>query len=552
MPTLRQKQVDQLAFYIANPKCLDTSHPGTGKTPPVCVYSYWHWLKNQKKTLWTMPKSLLKKNLKEMLRFTDFEPEDVVILRTDRANMTKDYTGPTINAVRKKRGFVVNYNGQRTDTIAIRETIGQPVNFVYMTIVADILDVGPSFKFVETPLNKPSKNGQTIVVEPVFGPDGVTPKVIKLDEIQTFKDLIKQNANAKVFITTFKFGSNHWQRLLEAAPDIDLFISDELHMPGGYSTPETKTTESFFWINKHVSRFVGMTGTLINGRLDSAFPSLHVIEPRYYGDLNGFMLEHAAVTDDYGRVIVWKNEDRLRKILEKHSIQRTFEEVYGKEDVVFFTEYVDIGEEVEPFYAEFHEQAMLELEDGRVLDGQMAGVAQIRARQILAHPETMFNNIPQWTPKDERVQIHLSEGKKTLIFASLKPEQERLVRVAEDMGLRVGLVNSDVTGKARERVDELAQAGLLDVIVASGPTAAVGFNWEMFDVVIFASVDFMDTNILQAYRRASRGTRTSTLRVIYIRYRDTIEDRMYAILTAKSQLANLVDPSRPVLTFSEE
>jgi SNF2 family DNA or RNA helicase len=98
----------------------------------------------------------------------------------------------------------------------------------------------------------------------------------------------------------------------------------------------------------------------------------------------------------------------------------------------------------------------------------------------------------------------------------------------------------------------MAQAGELDVIVASGPTAAVGFNWEMFDVVIFASVDFMDTNVLQAYRRASRGTRTTTLRVIFLRYRDTIEKRIYAILTEKSKLGNRIDPSRRVLSFTEE
>jgi SNF2 family DNA or RNA helicase len=182
----------------------------------------------------------------------------------------------------------------------------------------------------------------------------------------------------------------------------------------------------------------------------------------------------------------------------------------------------------------------------------MAGVAVTRARQILAHPETMFSGIPAWTPKDERVQIHLSEGKKTLIYASLKPEQERLIKLAESLGLRAALINSDVSGSRREKIDEMAQRGELDVIVASGPTAAVGFNWEMFDVVIFASVDFMDTNVLQAYRRASRGTRRSTLRVIYLRYRNSVEDRMYDILTAKSQLANAVDPSRPVLTFSEE
>jgi len=169
----------------------------------------------------------------------------------------------------------------------------------------------------------------------------------------------------------------------------------------------------------------------------------------------------------------------------------------------------------------------------------------------MSHPETIIGPQNELTGKDERVQIHLTEGKKTLLFASLVPEQERLVKLCQDMGLRVGLINGNTDGKGRERIDAAAQRGDLDVIVASGPTAAVGYNWEMFDLVIFVSIDFLDVNILQAYRRASRGSRTTTLRVVMLRYRDSVDDRMFEIVKAKSQLANRVDPSRPVLEFEE-
>ncbi len=265
----------------------------------------------------------------------------------------------------------------------------------------------------------------------------------------------------------------------------------------------------------------------------------------------GFNYEHVAATDDYERPILWKNEDKLRQIIERHSIRRTFEEVYGKEDVIFQTEEVEMEERVRAKYDQFEDQAMLELADGRVLDGSMAGVNQIRCRQLFSHPETMaLGEIEKWTPKDERLMVHLSGGKKTLIFASLKPEQERIKRLCEELGLRVAIINSDVPSNRREEIDAMAQRHELDVIVASGPTVAVGFNWEMFDLVIFASIDFQDVNILQAYRRASRGTRTKTLYVIFLRYEDCkVEDRMYDIVTSKSQLANRVDATRPVLTF---
>lgn len=545
IPMLRDKQVQQLAFYIKNPKCLDLSDPGTGKTPPCCVYSFMVWDRGQKKTLWSMPKSLLRKNKKEMIRFTEFEDGDVEIMKTDRANLTKSWTGPTLEATRRVATWMLA-DGTMTHELAEKATL--PVQFAYhhpSTGVQTDLRTGKPVMALPDPSKRLYK-----VVTPRFGPDGETPQKQWVDQPEVFKDLIVDavQRGAKVFICTFAFMSSHWERMLAAAPDIDLLLVDELHM--GYGGTESKQTESFYFVNKHVSRFVGMTGTLINGRLDSAFPALHVIEPRYYGSRNGFYGEHASVIDDYGRVVVWKNEAKLRAIIERHSIRRTFEEVYGKEDVVFFTEEVEIGEKVKEKYEQFHAEAMLELEDGRVLDGSMPGVNLIRARQLLGHPETMIPNLPLWTPKDDRIALYLAKGKKTLIFAALQPEQERIQRLCEDAGLRVGLINGNTPTSQRIKIDEAAQRGELDVIVGSGPTVAVGYNWEMFDYVIFASIDYQDVNVLQAYRRASRGSRTSTLHVIFLKYGDSVEDRIYDIVRAKSQLANRVDPTRPVLEFS--
>lgn len=535
IPQLREKQVEQLAFYIANKKCLDLSDPGTGKTPPCCVMSYFVWAKEQGRTVWSMPKSLLKKNKKELERFTPFEDADVAIMHTDRANLTKNWTGATIESTRRVATWKLE-DGTYTHELEGKRKLfyedaqGSPL----------VLRTGKPMPSTYDP-------AEWVKVAPLRGPDGL-PRKQWVDVPETFKDLIVEAAKtAKVFICTFAFLSSHWKRLMEAAPDLDLFLVDELHM--GYGGPNSKQTESFYWVNKHCSRFIGMTGTLINGRLDSAFPAVHVIEPRYYGSLRGFYFEHAAVVDDYDRVVVWKNEAKLGEILKRHSIRRTFEEVYGEEDVVFQTEYVDMDDKTREAYDKFHDQAMLELEDESVIDGTSPGVALVRARQIMSHPHTMLSGLPEHTAKEERVMVHLSQGRTTLVFASLQPEQDRLLAVAKSMGLRAALINGNTPTPERVRIDEAAQRGELDVIVASGPTTAVGYNWEMFDLVLFVSIDFMDVNILQAYRRASRGSRTKTLFVMFLRYEDSVEDRMYDINRAKNQLARRVDPTRKELIF---
>ena len=156
----------------------------------------------------------------------------------------------------------------------------------------------------------------------------------------------------------------------------------------------------------------------------------------------------------------------------------------------------------------------------------------------------------EMTGKDERLAIYAAEGQKMLLFSPLKPEQRRIHQFLTSLGLKGGLINSDVSRKERDVIDLAMKAGDLDFIVASGPTASVGYDWEMIDHVIFVNVDYQDVNFVQGYRRADRGTRTIPLRLTSMEYDDTIEKRQYQIVTAKSVLANRVDPTRRVLSFS--
>lgn len=484
---LRPYQVKDLAFAIANPKSGNLSDPGTGKTPTACVlFDYW-WRKHGWRTVWSMPKSLMEKNREELLKWTAFTEDDVVILESDHAKLTKDWKGPTFTRMKKVKAL--------TDKV---------------------------------------------------GPDGkLLKETIEVPEVA--KDLIAANKDAKVFICTFAFLRNHQARLLRTVPSIQGFGIDELHM--GYGSPGSAQTESFYWVNAHCKGLYGMTGTLVDGRLDSAFPFIHAIEPRYYGSYSGFVDEHAAWINDYGKVESWKNEAKLKAILERHTIRHSFEEVYGDEPVHFETILLPMFEEQRKAYDEFHEQAMLELEDGRVLDGSLPGVATIRASQIMAHPETMGLAKNEITAKDKKLMEYANEGRPMLVFSAAQPEQERCVVRLEGEGLKVGLINANVSGAQRAAIDRDFRNGKLDAIVGSGPTVAVGYNWERADHVVGVSWDYKDVNFVQAYRRASRGTRTTVLRVTTLAYEDSIDLRKMDILASKSQLANRVDESRRVLSF---
>jgi hypothetical protein len=168
--TLRDYQVADLAFYMATPCCGNFSDPGVGKTAPTCVYIWFLWDQKAVRTIWAMPKTLLRKNRDEILLWSDFTEEDVVIV------------------------------------------------------------------------------------------DG-TPK-------QREKQM---SQDAKVFIMGYDCFANNWPQIVEKHPDIDCLVGDEWHL--AFKSDSSKRTKSMYDFMDRTTFLVVMTGTIIDGRLDSAYPS---------------------------------------------------------------------------------------------------------------------------------------------------------------------------------------------------------------------------------------------------------------------------------------
>jgi hypothetical protein len=487
MLPLRPSQIEDLSFGIAHERWLNLSDPGTGKTPTTCVWLYYQWSELGRKSVWSQPKSLMYKNADELLRFTEFQPEDVVVLENDSLSATPAQQRSLTRYFEKGKG--------RVDKRLKRYP-------QYWRRLA---------------------RGETI-------------------------DLIAE-FQGKVILCGFRFMARFKERLV--AWGCRALAVDEMHM--GYGSHDSQNTESLYYVLQKAPAFCGMTGTLLNGRLDSVFPAIHVIEPLYYGGYWGFRQQHVAFEDDYGNVLTWKNEGKVGEILLRHSVRHTFQEVYGKEPVVFLQDRVEMTDAMRESYDLFHDQAMLELEDG-FIDGSLPGVATIRARQIMQHPESMKLCKGEVTGKDERLIIHtqdaIQRGEKQLIFSVYQPEQERLVYLLQTLGRRVGLINANTSATERARIDADFRAGRLDDVVGSPACMGVGWNWEHVDHVIYMCLDYTDVTFLQAYRRASRGNRTTTLRVTVMEYYNSLDQRVQQIVTQKSILANKVDPTRPILTFA--
>lgn len=444
---LRTYQVADLAFYMATPVWGNFSDPGTGKTPPTCVWLGWLWQELGEKSIWAMPKSLLKKNQKELMDWTGLSKADC----------------PIVDGTPRKR--------------------------------------------------------EDLMASP-----------------------------GKVFLMGFDCFARNWEKLVEYHPEITTLVGDEWHL--GFKGPNSKRTQSLYrFMSRPESKRMGaMTGTIIDGRLDAAYSLIHVARPNAYGSYEGFMTAH-ALEDEYGKIADWINLGKVSRIFGQIAIRHTFEEAYGPEAKVIVKETVDMTGDQRAAYDEFEETALLELED-EWLDGTLPGVNLIRCRQIMEHPWEFGAPLDgiQKTGKEEALEIHLEHHvatkKPLVIFAALRPSVEHIAEICRRYQMRVGVIHGGVSAKKRFQIDEDFQAGKLDVVVATAATAGVGFNWGHVDHVIFMSLDYMDSNFVQAYRRAVRGKRDKPLLITIMEYRDSVDQKIFAIIERKSALANAVDKTK--------
>lgn len=450
--TPRPHQIADLSFYMQTKRCLNLSDPGAQKTGSAAMYSWYLASEKNIKSAWAMPKSLLRKNKQDLLDFSHFRNEEVMI-----------------------------YDG----TPAQRE------------------------------------------------------------------QLIRKK-DTKVLLMGFDRWSSEWDEILHHHPELGHLTVDEMHL--GYAGHDSGRTQAFYDSMKEVDTFLGMTGTIIKGRLSSAYPALQVIEPRFYGSYGGFLGFHSVRDDATGKITGWRNHEKLRQIFMNVAVRHTFEEVHGPESKVIIPELCDMNAAQRKVYDAMEEDALVELEDSFLAAGSMA-VAAIRCRQLMAHPET-FGLKVGLTGKDERLKIHLGDavqsGEPIAVFASLIPEQLRIVELAKSMGLRTGLINGTVSAARRAEIDAQFQAGLLDCVVASPATAGIGFNWNHLRVMVFASLDYQDDSFMQAYRRGIRGKRETPLLIYVLEYRDSIDQRIMKIIEMKSRESHLVDPTKEIYKLSQQ
>lgn len=394
------------------------------------------------------------------------------------------------------------------------------------------------------------KNYDDLIEFGLFAPH----EVCIVDGPAAKREKLLSDPKVKVWVMTAQCWTNNWRLFMNMQPKIRLIMGDEWHLYFA-SHKSARTQQMYQWV-PYMFATIPMTGSMIKGRLDSAYPMFHAFFPLYYGTYDQFMAKH-AMFDENGRVCGWRNHEYLKGLLKTLTIRRSFGEVYGKENKVIIPHKVHFDGAHREIYDRWKVTNSIEREDDLLAADGNAAIVALRSRQILSCPESIgvMPNPPFVTQKDidleAYVEDHLLSGERLVIFSVWKAEQERIVAMIQRLKGKVGLINGEVPNSRRIQIDQQFQKSEIQFIVASPKTAGVGYNWGFLEEMIFVTADYEDESFIQAYRRGIRGVRKTPLKIVMMVYRSSIEEYILTQVEEKSRHANAVDDTKDILELGK-
>lgn len=84
MLELRKYQMERLGYHLSRDRSLELLPMGRGKTPIMCCYSKIQWDLYKEKSVWVMPTALMEKNRLEIIKWCNFEEDEVVLCNVSK------------------------------------------------------------------------------------------------------------------------------------------------------------------------------------------------------------------------------------------------------------------------------------------------------------------------------------------------------------------------------------------------------------------------------------------------------------------------------------
>ncbi len=322
----------------------------------------------------------------------------------------------------------------------------------------------------------------------------------------------------------------------------DLVILDEAQRIKNWATRAARS------VNRIRSPYaVVLTGTPLENRLEELAAIVRFVDPHRLGPTFRLLDEH-QVRDDGGRVIGYRALDKLGETLAPILLRRRKAEVLAQlpervESTVFVpltpqqrVMHTEFQEDVARIVAKWRRFHFLSEADKRRLMVALQGMRMACDSTYLLDDKTDHGL------KVAEVVTQLAEaleqpGAKVVVFSQWLRMHELLVRAAKKRKWGHVLFHGGVPGRVRGALVEKFRSDPECRIFFSTDAGGVGLNLQFAGTVVNVDLPWNPAVLNQRIGRVHRLGQRSTVRVVNVVAKGTIEEGMLSVLAFKSSLA---------------
>jgi superfamily II DNA or RNA helicase len=316
-----------------------------------------------------------------------------------------------------------------------------------------------------------------------------------------------------------------------------------------------------------------LTGTPLENRIDELYSIFQFLDPRILGPLwhfNDRFYELEKTKSGSYKVLGYKNIDELRALIKPYILRRTRDEVLkdlpARVDNNFFVEmtdpqwksYNEFKEQLAQLIAKSHRRALTPKERELLLMflikmRLICNALALHDKEI--EPQDREKTAPKLTEFDEILSESIaSNGHKAVVFS----QWSNMLEFTEPILQRLGLGYVKLTGAVPSaKRGDLIQKFFDDPdcrVFLSTDAGGVGLNLQAASLVINLDLPWNPAVLEQRIARAHRHGQKSSVQVINLIAKDTIEERMLDTLAAKKNVFATVfgtDESPTAIKFAD-
>jgi SNF2 family DNA or RNA helicase len=317
----------------------------------------------------------------------------------------------------------------------------------------------------------------------------------------------------------------------------DLIVLDEAQRIKNW---ESKTSRA---VKRLRSRYaVVLTGTPLENKLEELYSIVQFVDDRRLGPAFQFLHDHRVV-DGEGRVVGYRNLDKIRERLEPILLRRTRADVLSQLPArTETTVYVEMEEAQRgPYTEQQHTLARLlqkkyltEVDRRRIL----SCVANLR---MLCDSTYLVDKQTDVSPKLEEFAELLREllgsgPHKVVVFSQWEQMLRKAAEVVARQGVGHTLLCGKVPGKERRALLESFRDDPECRVFLSTDAGGTGLNLQAADTVINLEVPWNPAVLEQRIARVHRMGQHRPVQVYNLVTRDSIEERVLRALATKRSL----------------